>query len=93
MIPCALAACRLPFDPRPGQKYHRRACGQRASALRRAGGFRLPRGRPHPLISAALKIVAWAERRTPATVEAWGVGPARRRAGNGKLYDKIVHFV
>ena len=87
---CCFSLCRLPFEPHaPAQKYHLRACGQRASALRRAGGFRLPRGRPHPLISAALKIVAWAERRKPAVPESWGVGGARRRAGSGKLYDEV----
>lgn len=87
---CALSSCQLPFEPRdPAQKYHRRACGQRASALRRAGGFRLPRGRPPALVTAALKIVKWAEQRKPAVLEAWGI--PRRRAGSGRLYDEVVH--
>ena len=90
MIPCAFPLCRRPFLPsQPSQRFHTRACGQRASALRKAGGFILPRGRPSPLVSRALKIVAWAERRKPAVPESWGVGGARRRAGSGKLYDEV----
>lgn len=90
MIPCALASCRRLFEPRQGgQKFHGAVCRKRASALRTRGGFRLPRGRPASIVSAALKIVAWAERRKAAVPEAWGVRLPRRRAGTGRLYDVV----
>ena len=92
MTTCAFILCGKPFEGGPSRKYDTPACRVRASALRKNGGLRLPRGRPHPLLSRALAVVRWAERIKPATAEAWGVNVPRRRAGTGRLYDKVVHF-